>query len=67
MKRELLLFKTVIRKDFTLNSVTLLNEAIGLYITHYIKKFSPSILKYFTLVGEKNSVLTITKEKDFFV
>jgi len=54
-------------KGYTLNAITLLNEATGIYIIESTKKMSSKILKYTSLIGEQHDIKLNSQVKDFFI
>lgn len=57
----------LLNKGYTLNAITLLNEATGIYIVESIKNLSDKISKYTHLIAEQNSVKLISNAKDFIL
>lgn len=57
----------LLNKGYTLNAITLLNEATGIYIVESIKKLSDKISKYTYLIAEQNSIKLISNAKDFYI
>ena len=57
----------LLEKGYTLNAITLINEASGIYIIESVKKMSDKICKYTSLIGEQHSIKLNTQAKDFFV
>ena len=56
----------LLEKGMLLNSITLLNEATGMYIIESIKGYSKEIQKYTYLRGEENPAKLYSRAKDFF-
>jgi len=54
-------------KSLLLNSITLLNESTSIYIIEAVKRFSPKIGEYTTLVGEAHIHKLYSNAKDFFI
>ena len=57
----------LLNKGYTLNAITLLNEATGIYIVESIKNLSDKISKYTYLIAEQNSIKLISNAKDFYI
>ncbi len=57
----------LLEKGYTLNAITLINEASGIYIVDSVKKMSDKICKYTSLIGEKEPIKLNTQAKDFFI
>lgn len=57
----------LLSKGYTLNAITLLNEATGIYIVESIKNLSDKISKYTHLIAEQNSIKLISNAKDFYI
>lgn len=57
----------LLEKGYTLNAITLINEASGIYIVDSVKKMSDKICKYTSLIGEKDPIKLNTQAKDFFI
>jgi hypothetical protein len=55
-----------LEKNMLLNSITLLNEATGMYIVESIKKYSKEIEKYTYIVGEEDRFKLYIQAKEFF-